>query len=192
VELFAVLIGMVLINRFVLAPALPHYPLINASQTTATVLRVSLAIALALALSASICRLLETRLLDPLALAEWRLLVFVAVIAGIAQFTVAAMQRLGPAPAQSGESYLSLVTVNCVVLGAALLLINDASSFAAVATYGAGMGVFFTLLMLGFAELLERLEAADVPGPFRGVAIALVTAGMLSLAFSGFSGMLRG
>jgi electron transport complex protein RnfA len=189
VELFAVLIGMVLVNRFVLAPTVTHYPRLDASLTT--VLRVSLAIAFALGLSASLCRLLETRLLDPLALTEWRLLLFVVVIAGIAQFTVAMLQRFGPALAPPAESYPTLITVNCVVLGAAILLISDASSPAAAATYGVAAGVVFTLLMIAFAELLERLEAADVPGPFRGVAIALVTAGMLSLAFSGFSGMLR-
>jgi Na+-translocating ferredoxin:NAD+ oxidoreductase subunit A len=191
-DLFVILLGTVLVNNFVLVRFLGLCPVLGTTRSTETALGMSLATTLVLTLSAGASHLIYKYLLTPLAVTELRLLCFILVIAGTVQFLELLIRRASPILHQALGLYLPLITTNCAVLGVALLVTQQSSSFISAVTYGAGAGLGFCLVMILFAGLRERLEAADVPAPFRGSAIALVTAGMMSLAFTGFSGIVRG
>ncbi len=140
---------------------------------------------------ASICAwLIDTWILIPLNLIYLRTLAFILVIAVVVQFTEMVVRK----PARCFTvcwGFLPLITTNCAVLGVALLNINLGHNFLQSALYGFSAAVGFSLVMVLFAAIRERLAVADVPAPFRGNAIALITAGLMSLAFMGFSGLVK-
>jgi electron transport complex protein RnfA len=191
-DFFVILLGAVLVNNFVLIRFLGLCPVLGTTRRTETALGMALATTFVLTLAAGLSDLIFRYVLRPLGLLELRLLCFILVIAGTVQFTELTIRRTSPVLHQALGLYLPLITTNCAVLGVAILVTQQSSSFAAALTYGAGAGLGFCLVMVLFAGLRERLESADVPATFRGPAIALVTAGLMSLAFAGFSGIVRG
>ncbi|MBK0280286.1 electron transport complex subunit RsxA, partial [Salmonella enterica subsp. enterica serovar Infantis] len=141
---------------------------------------------------ASICAwLIDTWILIPLELIYLRTLAFILVIAVVVQFTEMVVRKTSPALYRLLGIFLPLITTNCAVLGVALLNINLGHHFLQSALYGFSAAVGFSLVMVLFAAIRERLAVADVPAPFRGNAIALITAGLMSLAFMGFSGLVK-
>ncbi|SUG47899.1 Electron transport complex protein RnfA [Salmonella enterica subsp. arizonae] len=141
---------------------------------------------------ASICAwLIDTWILIPLDLVYLRTLSFILVIAVVVQFTEMVVRKTSPALYRLLGIFLPLITTNCAVLGVALLNINLGHHFLQSALYGFSAAVGFSLVMVLFAAIRERLAVADVPAPFRGNAIALITAGLMSLAFMGFSGLVK-
>jgi len=116
---------------------------------------------------------------------------FIVVIAGIVQFTETVIQKTSPMLHQVLGIYLPLITTNCAVLGIPLLNVQAKHNFMESIFFGMGGALGFTMVMILFAAMRERLEGADVPVIFRGTAIAMITAGLMSLAFMGFSGMIR-
>jgi electron transport complex protein RnfA len=191
-DFFVILLGTVLVNNFVLIRFLGLCPVLGTTRRTETALGMALATTFVLTLAAGLSELISRYVLGPLGLLELRLLCFILVIAGTVQFTELTIRRTSPVLHQALGLYLPLITTNCAVLGVAILVTQQSGSFAAALTYGAGAGLGFCLVMVLFAGLRERLESADVPAAFRGPAIALVTAGLMSLAFAGFSGIVRG
>ena len=145
-----------------------------------------------LTLAAAVSYLLDRWLLQPLDLGYLRILGFILVIAATVQLTEFLLRRIDPVLHQALGIYLPLITTNCAVLGIALLNTRQSDSFLEALAYGVGAGLGFGLVMVLFAGLRERLELADVPVALRGSAIALVTAGILSMAFLGFAGLARG
>ena len=121
----------------------------------------------------------------------WRTLAFILVIAVVVQFTEMVVRKTSPVLYRLLGIFLPLITTNCAVLGVALLNINLGHNFLQSALYGFSAAVGFSLVMVLFAAIRERLAVADVPAPFRGNAIALITAGLMSLAFMGFSGLVK-
>ena len=141
---------------------------------------------------ASICSYLtETYLLQPLGLEYLRIISFIVIIATMVQFTEMLVRKTSPLLHNILGIYLPLITTNCAVLGVALLNIQQSHSFLQATLYGFGAAMGFTLVLILFAGLRERIAAADVPAPFQGSAIALMTAGIMSLAFMGFSGLIK-
>ena len=141
---------------------------------------------------ASICAwLIDTWILIPLDMLYLRTLSFILVIAVVVQFTEMVVRKTSPALYRLLGIFLPLITTNCAVLGVALLNINLGHNFLQSALYGFSAAVGFSFVMVLFASIRERLAAADIPAPFRGNAIALVTAGLMSLAFMGFSGLVK-
>lgn len=134
---------------------------------------------------------IDTWILIPLGLTYLRTLAFILVIAVVVQFTEMVVRKTSPALYRLLGIFLPLITTNCAVLGVALLNINLGHNFLQSALYGFSAAVGFSLVMVLFASIRERLAAADIPAPFRGNAIALVTAGLMSLAFMGFSGLVK-
>lgn len=191
-DLVVILLGTVLVNNFVLVRFLGLCPVLGTTRRTETALGMSLATMLVLTLAAGSSHLIFRYVLSPLGLTELRLLCFILVIAGTVQLTELTIRRLSPVLHQALGLYLPLITTNCAVLGVAILVTQQSSSLVGALTYGAGAGLGFCLVMVLFAGLRERLESSDVPAAFRGPAIALVTAGMMSLAFAGFSGIVHG
>ena len=191
-ELILIIISGVLVNNFVLTKFLGLCPLLGTTTRLETAFGMALATTFVLTLSSAASYLLETWVLAPLDLTWLRLLAFILIIAGAVQFTELMIRTTSPMLHQVLGIYLPLITTNCAVLGVALLNIQKSTSLLQALAYGIGAGLGFCLVMLLFAGIRERLALADVPAPFRGAAIALVTAGLMSLGFMGFAGLARG
>ena len=142
-----------------------------------------------LTLSAILAFLINKFLLVPLEITYLRTIAFILVIAVVVGFTEMAIRKTSPVLYQLLGIFLPLITTNCAVLGVALLNVQEENGFLASALYGFGASIGFSLALILFAAMRERIAAADVPRPFKGPAIAFVTAGLMSLAFMGFSGL---
>ena len=141
---------------------------------------------------AALCSyLVDHYILAPLNATFLRTLVFILVIAVVVQFTEMAIHKTSPTLYRLLGIFLPLITTNCAVLGVALLNVNLAHNLTESVAYGFGASAGFALVLVLFAALRERLVAADVPMPFRGASIALITAGLMSLAFMGFTGLVK-
>lgn len=190
-ELALILIGTVFVNNFVLAKFLGLCPFMGVSKRLDAAYGMALATAFVLTLSAGLSWMLQTWVLQPLALDHLRTLGFILLIAAVVQFTETVMKRQAPALYRVLGIYLPLITTNCAVLGVALLNAQTQHSFLHALLYGFGAALGFSLVLVMFAAMRERLEAAQTPASFRGTPIALITAGLMALAFMGFAGMDR-
>ena len=190
-ELFVILVSTVLVNNFVLMRFLGLCPFLGVSRNFEAAMGMSLATAFVLTLSSATAYLLHQYVLIPLDLEYLRTIGFILVIAASVQFTEIMVRRLSPLLDQVLGIYIPLIATNCAVLGVALLNVQQSKGFVQSVFYGFGASVGFAFVLVMFALIRERLEAADIPAPFRGPAIALMTAGIMSLAFMGFSGMAR-
>ncbi len=190
-DLILILVGTVLVNNFVLVRFLGLCPFMGVSRNLEAAFGMSLATAFVLTLSSAVSYLLHEYLLVPLDLSYLRTISFILVIAVSVQFTEIMVRRLSPLLDQVLGIFIPLIATNCAVLGVALLNVQQAKGFVQSVFFGFGAAMGFALVIVLFAAIRERLDAADIPLPFRGMAIALMTAGMMSLAFMGFSGMAR-
>jgi electron transport complex protein RnfA len=183
------LIGAILVNNFVLVQFLGLCPFMGVSNKLETAMGMSAATTFVLPL-ASVCSYLTYEyLLAPLGLTYLRTISFILVIAVVVQFTEMVMRKSSPLLHKVLGVFLPLITTNCAVLGVALLNINKDHNFLQSALYGFGAAVGFSLVLVLFAAMRERLAVADVPEPFKGSAIGMITAGIMSLAFMGFAGL---
>ncbi len=190
-DLILILVGTVLVNNFVLVRFLGLCPFMGVSRNLEAAFGMSLATAFVLTLSSAVSYLLHEYLLVPLELSYLRTISFILVIAVSVQFTEIMVRRLSPLLDQVLGIFIPLIATNCAVLGVALLNVQQAKGFVQSVFFGFGAAMGFALVIVLFAAIRERLDSADIPLPFRGMAIALMTAGMMSLAFMGFSGMAR-
>lgn len=190
-DLILILIGTVLVNNFVLVRFLGLCPFMGVSRNLEAAFGMSMATAFVLTLSSAMAYLLHEYVLVPLELEYLKTISFILVIAASVQFTEIMVRRLSPLLHQLLGIYIPLIATNCAVLGVALLNVREAEGFIQSVFYGFGAAGGFALVLVLFAAIRERLQAADIPRPFRGSAIALMTAGIMSLAFMGFSGMAR-
>ncbi len=191
-EYALILISTVLVNNFVLVKFLGLCPFMGVSRKLETATGMSLATTFVLTLSSACSYLANEYLLAPLGLEYLRTITFILVIAAVVQFTEMVVHKTSPLLYQVLGIFLPLITTNCAVLGVALLNVQESHGFFASALYGFGAAVGFSLVLILFAAMRERIDAADVPLPFRGSAIGLITAGLMSLAFMGFSGLING
>jgi H+/Na+-translocating ferredoxin:NAD+ oxidoreductase subunit A len=190
-DIIVILVGTVLVNNFVLARFLGLCPFMGVSRNLEAAAGMSLATAFVLTLSSATAYLLHEYILVPLELEYLRTVSFILVIAASVQFTEIMVRRLSPLLNQVLGIYIPLIATNCAVLGVALLNLQQSKGFVESVFFGFGASAGFALVLIMFAAIRERLDASDVPAPFRGTAIALMTAGIMSLAFMGFSGMAR-
>jgi electron transport complex protein RnfA len=190
-EYILILISTVLVNNFVLVKFLGLCPFMGSSKKTDIALGMGLATTFVLTLSSVMSYLLYTYLLVPFELEYLKTIGFIIAIAVVVGFTEMAIHKSSPMLYQVLGIYLPLITTNCAVLGVALLNIGENHNFIQSAVYGFGAAVGFTLVMVLFASMRERIDAGDVPNPFKGAPIALITAGLMSLAFMGFGGMVQ-
>ncbi|MFT5575073.1 MAG: electron transport complex protein RnfA [Bermanella sp.] len=183
------LIGAILVNNFVLVQFLGLCPFMGVSNKLETAIGMSSATTFVLTL-ASICSWLTYEwLLVPMGLEYLRTISFILVIAVVVQFTEMVVRKTSPLLYKVLGVFLPLITTNCAVLGVALININKEHNFVQSALYGFGAAAGFSLVLVLFAAMRERLAVADVPTPFKGPAIGMVTAGLMSLAFMGFAGL---
>jgi len=191
VEYVLILISTILVNNFVLVKFLGLCPFMGVSRKVETATGMGLATTFVLTLSAVSSYVLNEYLLLPLGLEYLRTIAFILVIAAVVQFTELAVRKTSPLLYNVLGIFLPLITTNCAVLGVALLNVQEAHNLVESALYGFGAAVGFSLVLILFSTLRERIAVADVPVVFRGSAIAMVTAGLMSLAFMGFSGLVR-
>ena len=151
----------------------------------------ALATTFVLTLSSISSYLANEYLLVPLGLEYLRTITFILMIAAVVQFTEMVVRKTSPLLYKVLGIFLPLITTNCAVLGVALLNVQQHLNFIESAVYGFGAAVGFSMVLILFSAIRERISVADVPIPFRGAAIALVTAGLMSLAFMGFSGLVK-
>lgn len=183
-----IIFATTLVNNFVLSQFLGLCPFMGVSRKFDTALGMGLATAFVLTLSACSANLIDTYLLRPFNLQYLRTISFIVAIAVLVGLTEMFIAKTSPLLHRLLGIYLPLITTNCAVLGVALLNANQEHSLLASAVYGLGAALGFTLVLILFAAIRERLEAADVPLPFRGTPIALISAGILAIAFMGFGG----
>lgn len=190
-EYLLLLIGTVLVNNFVLVKFLGLCPFMGVSKKLETAIGMGLATTFVMTL-ASVCSYLMDRfVLIPFGIGYLRTLSFILVIAVVVQFTEMVVRKSSPALYRLLGIFLPLITTNCAVLGVALLNTNLAHNFMQSIVYGFGAAVGFSLVLVLFAALRERIALADIPAPFKGSSIALITAGLMSLAFMGFTGLVK-
>ncbi len=190
-EIFLLLISTVLVNNFVLAKFLGLCPFMGVSSKVETATGMAAATTFVLTLASVASYLINTFILSPLGLQYLQILSFILAIAVVVQFTEMVIQKTSPMLYRLLGIFLPLITTNCAVLGVALLNVNQAHNFIESLIYGFGAALGFSLVLVLFAAMRERIAVADVPTPFQGAAIALITAGLMSLAFMGFAGLVK-
>jgi len=188
-EYLLLLLATALVNNVVLVKFLGLCPFMGVSNKLDSALGMGFATTFVLTLAAVASWLLEHYILTPLDLGFLRILTFILVIAAVVQFTEMAVRKISPALYQVLGIFLPLITTNCAVLGVALLNIQEEHSFIESLLYGFGSAMGFTLVMVVFAGLRERLALMQVPNAFAGAPIGFVVASLLSLAFMGFAGL---
>ncbi|WP_439258371.1 electron transport complex subunit RsxA [Lonepinella sp. BR2271] len=190
-EYILLIISTALINNFVLVKFLGLCPFMGVSKKVDTAVGMGLATMFVLTVASLAAYLVDTYILAPFNAQFLRTLVFILVIAVVVQFTEMVINKTSPTLYRLLGIFLPLITTNCAVLGVALLNINLAHNLTQSVVYGFSASLGFSLVLVLFSALRERLAAADVPVPFRGASIALITAGLMSLAFMGFAGLVR-
>ena len=184
-------VGTMLVNNFVLVKFLGLCPFMGVSKKLESAIGMGLATTFVITLSNICSWMVNTFILMPLELVYLRTMAFILVIAVVVQFTEMVVRKTSPSLYRLLGIFLPLITTNCAVLGVALLNINQQLNFMQSALYGFAASLGFSLVLVLFAAIRERLVVADVPAPFKGSSIALVTAGLMSLAFMGFTGLVK-
>jgi electron transport complex protein RnfA len=184
-----IILGAVLVNNVVFVRILGLCPFMGVSKKLETAVGMGAATTFVLTLACGASYVIDHWLLAPYGLLYLRTLSFIVTIAAIVQLTELVIRKTSPLLHQVLGIYLPLITTNCAVLGVPLLNIGMKHNLAASLLFGFGSALGFTLALVIFAGLRERLEGADVPTHFRGTAIAMITAGIMSLAFMGFAGL---
>ena len=188
-EYLLILLSTALVNNVVLAKFLGLCPFMGVSKKMDSALGMGMATTFVLTLTTGATWLLEHWLLVPLDIGYLRILAFILVIASVVQFTEMVIRKVSPGLYQVLGIYLPLITTNCAVLGVGLLNVQEGHVFVESLLYGFGSALGFTLVLLLFAGLRERLALAQVPETFAGAPIGFVTASLLGLAFMGFAGL---
>ena len=188
-SLMSISLGAILVNNFILAQFLGICPFMGVSQKTSTAMGMGLAVTFVMGIASAVTWAVNTYILIPLDLGYMQTVAFILVIAALVQFVEMFLQKAVPTLYQALGIYLPLITTNCAVLGVALLNIQKSYNFIESVVYGITGGIGFLVAIVLFASIREHTEDADCPKSFRGFPIALISAGLLALAFMGFSGM---
>ncbi len=188
-DALVILLGTIFVNNFVMVQFLGLCPFMGASQKFDSAVGMAAATTFVLTLACAVSYLLEHYLLQPLGLEYLRINTFIVLIAALVQFAEMVIRATQPLLYQVLGLFIPLITTNCAVLGVALLNVRHNHSLFESIIYGFGAALGFSMVLITFAAMRERQTAADIPGPFRGAAINMISAGLLSLAFMGFTGM---
>ena len=188
-EFILIFISAIFVNNIVLSQFLGICPFLGVSKKVSTALGMSAAVAFVMTLATIVTYLVQKGVLDPLGLQYLQTIAFILVIAALVQMVEIVMKKVSPALYQALGIFLPLITTNCAVRGVAILVIQKDYSLIESVVYAFSTAIGFGLALTVFAGLREQLELVNVPKGMKGVAITMVTAGLLSLAFMGFSGV---
>jgi electron transport complex protein RnfA len=190
-EYVLLIIGAVLVNNFVLTRFLGICPFLGVSKDLRTALGMGGAVIFVITCASMVTWALQYLILVPLGAAYLQTIAFILVIATFVQFVELVLKKTSPGLHKSLGIFLPLITTNCAVLGVTVLNVQKEYTFLKSTAFGFGAAVGFALALVIFTGLREKIDRSDPPTAFKGTAIALVTAGLLSLAFMGFSGLVK-
>lgn len=188
-SIFGIILSAILTENFILVKFYGICPFMGVSKKTDTALGMGMAVTFVMAIASAACWTVNELILIPLELTYMQTVAFILVIAAIVQVVEMFLKKSVPALYQALGVYLPLITTNCAVLGVALVNVQKEYDFLISVLNGAAGGLGFTLSIVLFASIRERMEEDDVPQSFRGFPIALIAAGLLALSFMGFSGL---
>ena len=188
-KLLSITLGAILANNFIFSQFLGCCPFLGVSKKVDTAVGVGVAVTFVMGLASAVCFVVNKYILIPLDLAYMQTVAFILVIASLVQFIEMFLQKAMPALYTALGVYLPLITTNCAVLGVVLLNVQNGYNFIESVVYGITGGLGFLLAIVLFASIRERLVFADYPKCWDGFPIALITAGLMALAFMGFSGL---
>ncbi len=190
-ELLALFISAILINNFVLYYFLGICPFLGVSKKLDSAISMGLAVTFVMTITAVISWMINNWILIPYNIGYLQTVAFILVIASLVQLVEMFIRKMSPPLYQALGIYLPLITTNCAIMGLALLAARKEYSFVEAVIFGTGSGIGFTLAIVLMAGIREQLDLADVPEPLKGAGIALIVAGIMALAFTGFSGMIK-
>jgi electron transport complex protein RnfA len=190
VNLFLLFLSALLVNNFVLVRFLGICPFMGVSKEVESAFGMGLATTFVMVVAAAVTWLIETFLLQPMGLPFLQNMAFILTIASIVQLVEMFLHKTSPGLYQAMGIFLPLITTNCAILGLAIMAVQSAYTFIQTVVFALGAGVGFTLALLLLAGIREELKFADIPEPLLGAPIAFICAGLLSLAFSGFAGLI--
>ncbi len=188
-SLFVILVSAILVNNFVLSRFLGICPFLGVSKQVETSIGMGMAVTFVMTLAGILTYFVQKYILVKLGIEYLQVVAFILVIASLVQFVEIVLQKMSPTLYQALGVFLPLITTNCAVLGLALLNIQYEFNLMQTITHSVGAAVGFSLAIVLFAGIREKLEIANVPVPFKGFPIALITASLMSIAFLGFSGL---
>ncbi|MDI9511668.1 MAG: electron transport complex subunit RsxA [Caldicoprobacterales bacterium] len=190
-SIFVILLSSILVNNFIMSRFLGICPFLGVSKRVETAVGMGLAVTFVMALASVITYLAHYFILVPLKLEYMQTLAFILIIAALVQFVEMVIQKSSPSLYQALGVYLPLITTNCAVLGVAIINIEEGYDLFQTLINGVGGALGFTLAIVLFAGIRERLDLSDIPKPLQGFPIAMITAGLMSVAFLGFQGLIR-
>ncbi|MGI5850647.1 MAG: electron transport complex subunit RsxA [Clostridiales bacterium] len=190
-KLFLILLSTVLVNNFVLSRFLGICPFLGVSKKVSTAMGMGVAVIFVMALASLFTYIVQYAILEPLHLEYLQTIAFILVIAALVQFVEMVIQKMSPTLYQALGVYLPLITTNCAVLGVAIINIRENYDLLQTLVNGTGAALGFTLALVLMAGIRERLELSDIPEPLKGFPITLITAGLMSVAFLGFQGLIN-
>lgn len=190
-EIFIILVASIFVNNFVMSKFLGICPFLGVSKKIETALGMGMAVTFVMVLASIITWIVQKLILLPLKIEFMQTIAFILVIAALVQLVEMIIQKVSPTLYQALGVFLPLITTNCAVLGVAILNIESEFNLIQTIFNGAGAALGFTLSIVLFAGIRERLELSDIPESFQGYPIALITAGIMSIAFLGFQGLVK-
>lgn len=188
-EYFIIIIGAIFVNNIVLSQFLGICPFLGVSNRVSTAMGMGGAVTFVMAISSLVVYILQYYVLVPLGISYMQTIVFILVIAALVQMVEIILKKVSPALYQALGIFLPLITTNCAVLGVAIILVQKEFGMLESVVFAIANAIGFSLALVLFAGLRERLEMVDVPKAMKGIPIALITAGILAMAFMGFSGL---
>lgn len=189
-KLLLIIISSVLVNNYITAQFLGICPFLGVSKKVDTALGMGLAVIFVMTIASAFAYFVQVFVLEKLHMEYLQTLAFILLIAALVQFVEMVIKKVSPSLYQALGVYLPLITTNCAVLGVAILNVNNGYNLLESVVNGAGSAMGFTLAIVLFAGIRERLEMSDIPKPLQGFPIALISAGLMSMAFLGFSGLI--
>ncbi|MBC8529156.1 electron transport complex subunit RsxA [Christensenellaceae bacterium NSJ-44] len=190
-KIFLMLLSSILVQNFVLSRFLGCCPFLGVSKKVETAVGMGLAVTFVMAMASVITYLVQYCILVPAQIEYMQTIAFILVIAALVQLVEMVIQKVSPTLYKSLGVYLPLITTNCAVLGVAIINITEGYNLFETLINGVGGALGFTLAIVLFAGIRERLELSAIPKPFQGFPVALVTAGLMSIAFLGFQGLIK-
>lgn len=187
--IFSIALSAILIDNFILVKFLGICSYLGCSKKMETATGMGMAVIFVMSFSSAISWVVDRFILVPLGLEYLRTIAFILVIATLVQLVEMMLQKKMPSLYEALGIYLPLITTNCAVLGVALLNVQFGYNFIESVVYGAAAGVGYTVAIVLFAAVRERMEFSDIPKPFQGFPIALISSGLISIVFMGFSGL---
>src|SRR5690554_3199510 len=190
-SIFVILLSSILVNNFIMSRFLGICPFLGVSKRVSTAVGMGAAVTFVMAMASVITYLAHYFILEPLHMEYMQTMAFILIIAALVQFIEMVIKKMSPSLYQALGVYLPLITTNCAVLGVAILNIEEKYDLLQTLVNGIGGALGFTLAIVLFAGIRERLEMSDIPEPFKGFPIAMITAGLMSVAFLGFQGLIK-